>query len=84
MVVASALFSMTSDGLRIVRVALKRGRVAVDAGTNGVLAKPFRGSAMHVSCVVEGLGGGNCSAVKLSSNSVSNKWGAIVSAAPMS
>ena len=56
MVVAPALCSMTSDCLKIVRVALKRGRVAVDAGTNGVLEKPVRLSAMYVSCMVEALG----------------------------
>ena len=58
MVVAPALFSMTSDGLQIVRVALKRGHVAVNADANGVLAKPFRRSTMYVSCVVAVLEGG--------------------------
>ena len=55
MVVVPALFSIESVGLKIVRVALKRSRVVVDVGTNGVLAKPFRRSAMCVSCVVGGL-----------------------------
>ena len=81
MVVPPALFSTTSDVLKIVRVALKRGRVAVDSGTNGVLEKPFRRSAMYVSCVVEGLGGGDCSGDSQTA-SASNKCGAF--AAPMS
>ena len=66
-VVAPTLFSVESVGLKIVLVAPKLGRVAVDAGTNGVFENPFRLPARYVSCKVSGLAAGDWDTSQLSS-----------------
>ena len=65
MVVVPALFPVESVGLKIVHVAPKLGRVAADAGTNGVLENPLHLPARYVSCKLVGLVVGDWDASQL-------------------